>query len=152
MCESDLDEVVRLERNLFSDPWPAELFLQDIRGGESGFTVVGEWGGAIVCYGVSWQVRTEFHIANMAVRRESQNEGIGGWLLDEMLAEARNRRCRLATLEVRLSNERAIALYRSRNFREVAIRTGYYTDNGEDALVMLRDIESGDGENGGLVS
>jgi len=150
MRRSDLDAVLRLEKALFSDPWPREMFLHDF-GKEDASCLVGVEGEAPICYGIAWLVRREFHIANMAVRRERQGEGIGSLLLDGMLDEARNRGCDTATLEVRFSNDRAIGLYRSHGFREVAIRPRYYTDNGEDALVMLRELDPPAGETGGLV-
>jgi len=151
MIEGDLPEVVAIERSLFSDPWPEEMFLRDLEGGGRGHAVVGVEEGVLVCYGMAWCVGREFHIANMAVRRDRQGVGIGSFLLDAMLAEALRQRCTVATLEVRMSNARAIALYRSRRFREVAIRKSYYTDNGEDALVMLRELAAEGGAKGGLV-
>lgn len=150
MRPSDLDDVLRLEKELFSDPWPREMFLHDF-GEEDASCLVGEEGEALICYGIAWLVKREYHIANMAVRRARQGEGIGALLLDGMLDEARKRGCDTATLEVRFSNDRAIGLYRSRGFREVAIRPGYYTDNGEDALVMLRELDPPAGGTGGLV-
>jgi ribosomal-protein-alanine N-acetyltransferase len=92
----------------------------------------------------------EFHIANMAVRRDRQGVGIGRMLLDRVLADGARRGCRSATLEVRPSNRRALLLYRSRAFREVAIRRGYYR-NGEDALVMLRELGPASEKTSGLV-
>jgi ribosomal-protein-alanine N-acetyltransferase len=151
MNAADLAEVLAMERDLFSDPWPEEMFLQDIGEGSVGCAVVGEREDGIICYGVAWQVRREYHIANMAVRRGHHRRGIGAWLLDGMLEEARMRDCEIATLEVRFSNRAAIELYKSRGFREVAIRAGYYTDNGEDALVMLRELGEHSGDQGGVV-
>jgi ribosomal-protein-alanine N-acetyltransferase len=90
-------------------------------------------------------VRTEFHIANIAVRRDRHRRGIGKWLLERALAEGRRLGCILASLEVRRSNRGAIRLYESRNFRPIAIRKGYYVDNGEDAIVMVYDL-AGDPE------
>jgi len=105
----------------------------------------------LLAYGVAWFVRGELHIANMAVRQDRWGSGVGGALLDRFLTDGAERGCRLATLEVRVGNERAIELYRDRRFREVAIRKGYYVDNGEDALVMIRELEARRGGSGGLV-
>ncbi|MFH1679732.1 MAG: ribosomal protein S18-alanine N-acetyltransferase [Candidatus Eisenbacteria bacterium] len=139
MEEKDLPRVLVLERELFVDPWPRWVFLEEVRNRRGTFTVVGEEDGEIVCYGIVWVVRPEFHIANMAVRRDHQGGGLGKRLLDHVLEEGMRRGCAVATLEVRPSNPRAVGLYRSRAFREVAIRRGYYR-NGEDALVMLREL------------
>lgn len=151
MAMGDLPRIVELERDLFSDPWPEEMFRDDIDAEDLAHAVVGAAEDGIVAYGIGWFVGNEFHIANMAVRRDRQGQGIGGRLLDEMMEVAERNLCRVVTLEVRVSNEPAIRLYRSRGFREVAIRSGYYLDNGEDALVMLREVASATGETGGLV-
>ncbi|MFH1279378.1 MAG: ribosomal protein S18-alanine N-acetyltransferase [Candidatus Eisenbacteria bacterium] len=152
MTADDLPEIVALERELFSDPWPEAMFLADIEEEEAACAVVGSDGKTVVCYGIGWYVGDEFHIANMAVRPSRQGRGLGGVLLDEMLVDARRRGCLFATLEVRMSNEPAIRLYRSRAFREVAVRTAYYVDNGEDALIMLSDLSPSGEDSGGLVS
>jgi ribosomal-protein-alanine N-acetyltransferase len=154
MSEEDLPAVLAIERDLFPDPWPRWMFLEDIRGGEHGadraLAIVGEEAGEIACYGIVWRVGPEFHIANMAVRRRRQGAGVGKRLLDYVLEEGERWRCAVATLEVRPSNDRALRLYRSRAFREVAVRRGYYR-NGEDALVMLRELAGATEKNGGLV-
>ncbi|MBN1825585.1 MAG: ribosomal protein S18-alanine N-acetyltransferase [Candidatus Eisenbacteria bacterium] len=151
MEEEDLNAVAALERELFSDPWPREAFRYDIRERRASCTLVGTDEKGLVAYGVAWRVRGELHIANMAVRRDRWGRGIGGALLDRMLEDAVEVGCRIATLEVRVGNLRAIELYRNHGFREVAIRKGYYVDNGEDALVMLIDLGARPGESGGLV-
>jgi len=140
MEENDLPAILSMEKDLFPDPWPRWIFLEEVRDRSMSFATVGEENGEIVCYGIVWIVGAEFHIANMAVRRDRQGAGVGKRLLDRVLNEGRGRRCGVATLEVRPSNARAIGLYRSRAFREVAIRRGYYR-NGEDALVMLRELD-----------
>jgi ribosomal-protein-alanine N-acetyltransferase len=150
MREADLDLVAAIEEDLFPDPWPRRLFLEDIRDPGGALAVTGEDGSGLVCYAVAWQVGGEFHIANMAVRRDRQGVGIGRMLLDRVLADGARRGCRSATLEVRPSNRRALLLYRSRAFREVAIRRGYYR-NGEDALVMLRELGPASEKTSGLV-
>jgi len=151
MEEGDLEEVASLERVLFSDPWPRELFRRDLRESGASRSIVAADEEGVFAYGVAWYVGDEVHIANMAVRKNRWGRGIGGALLDRMLADAAERGCRLATLEVRVGNGRAIDLYRDRGFREVAIRKGYYVDNGEDALVMIREVDARPGVSGGLV-
>jgi len=151
MEEGDLEAVVALERALFSDPWPRDLFRRDLRESDTSRTLVATDEEGLLAYGVAWFVDEELHIANMAVRKNRWGRGVGGALLDRMLADAAERGCRLATLEVRVGNGRAIDLYRDRGFREVAIRKGYYVDNGEDALVMIREVDARPGVSGGLV-
>ncbi len=150
MREEDLPSVLEMERDLFPDPWPRWMFLEEMEQEDYSLAVVGEEEARIACYAIVWQVGPEFHIANMAVRRDRRGAGLGGKLLDHLLAEGSRRSCRIATLEVRPSNERALRLYRSRSFREVAIRRGYYR-NGEDALVMLVEFEGEAEGKSGLV-
>ena len=116
MREEDLSQVMIMERDLFSDPWPEEHFRKDIRDSSVAYAIAGEEKGTLVCYGIAWQVRQEFHIANMAVRKDRQRRGIGGILLDNMLEEGRKRGCGIATLEVRFSNREAIDLYKGRGY------------------------------------
>ena len=93
--------------------------------------------GIAVIFGV-------MHLLNFAVDPPLQGRGIGGFLMDWMLAEAARNGYRRVSLEVRASNESAIALYTSRGFRRVFVRKGYYTDNDEDALIMVCDLEAPD--------
>ena len=75
-------------------------------------------------------------ILTMAVARERWGQRIGAQLLDALIAEAARRGCTDVFLEVRVDNDRAQRLYRSRGFRQIGIRRGYYQPSGTDALVM----------------
>ena len=102
--------------------------------------MVGILQGSLVSYAIGWFVADELHIGNIAVSRELQGKGAGKELLEHLLDEAAERNISHATLEVRVSNVRAINLYRGYGFKGIALRRRYYTDNGEDALVMLAKI------------
>lgn len=82
----------------------------------------------------------EQHIMLIAVNSAWRRRGLGSRLLAELLAEGRERGCRLVTLEVRAGNHAAIALYRSFGFLVAGRRSKYYPDNGEDALILSRDL------------
>ena len=141
MREHDLDEVDRIERDLFSLPWSRASFLFEIADSKTSYAITATQNSNVVGYAVGWFVADELHIGNVAVARPSQGKGIGEALLENMLAEAEVRSTAYATLEVRVSNVRAIDLYRKHGFRGVAIRKRYYSDNGEDALVMMAEID-----------
>ena len=81
----------------------------------------------------------EAHITTFAVHPTWRRRGVGQHLLLRMLQLANDRRAREATLEVRLSNMPARRLYEKYGFRPVGIRPRYYSDNGEDALIMTTD-------------
>jgi ribosomal-protein-alanine N-acetyltransferase len=89
-------------------------------------------------------VADELHIGNIAVAPAVRRRGIGRRILEHCLDDARARGIEIATLEVRVSNDPAIALYEKLGFRPVAMRRGYYSDTGEDALVMMASFEVGE--------
>jgi ribosomal-protein-alanine N-acetyltransferase len=152
MSVADLDRVCELERELFTMPWPKTSFLYEVSGNDRAFPIVGVEDGEVVGYAIAWFVCDELHIGNVAVTGKMQGRGLGKLLLEHMLAEAGRREAAFATLEVRASNARAISLYRSHGFKGIAIRKNYYTDNKEDALIMMADIghNMGEAEKAGL--
>lgn len=140
MQEGDLDQVAAIERDLFTMPWSRSSFLFEISDSKTGYAVTALSSGTVVGYAVAWFVADELHIGNVAVARWAQGNGVGKILVEHLLSEAAGRETAFATLEVRASNARAINLYRRYGFRGIAIRKHYYSDNGEDALVMIADI------------
>jgi ribosomal-protein-alanine N-acetyltransferase len=136
MREVDLDEVLEIERDLFSLPWSRTSFLFEMSDSTTSYAIS-------VGYAVAWFVADELHIGNVAVVRSRQGGGIGRSLVGHLIKEALKREVRYATLEVRVGNVRAIKLYRGYGFRGIAIRKRYYANDGEDALVMLAEVGQG---------
>ncbi len=136
----DVDGVYAIECLVFPAPWSWASFKDEITDNASARSWVVEADDAVVAYLVSWHVVDELHIGNIAVAPERRSKGIGAALLEHALEDAVENGVALATLEVRMSNAPAIALYHKFGFREVAIRKGYYSDDGEDALVMLKNL------------
>jgi ribosomal-protein-alanine N-acetyltransferase len=85
---------------------------------------------------VAWLGAGEGHLGNLAVVPGARRRGVATALVEDLLREARTRDVEVVTLEVRVSNFAAQALYRRHGFRLAALRRGYYRDTGEDALVM----------------
>jgi len=137
MRTADLDEVAALERVVFPNPWPRVLFERDVVDDGINQTFVARKGRLLVGYLIGWLVVDELHIGNVAVLPAARRDGVATVMVRRALEIARGRGVVRATLEVRASNAAAIALYRKFGFNEVAIRRGYYTDDGEDAIVML---------------
>jgi ribosomal-protein-alanine N-acetyltransferase len=150
MLPGDLDRVVEIERESFAHPWSADLLGRELvhawstillacerRTGPDG--IEPELVHGFIVY---WLVHDELHILNIAVAPRSRRRGVARALLDEAEARGRAAGATLATLEVRKSNLAAIQLYRRRGYRQVSIRPNYYADEGEDAIVMLRDLGS----------
>lgn len=140
MSPDDIDEIWRLEQDLFTMPWSKASLLFEAGDHRNALSIVGLDENGIAGYAIGWFLRDEFHIGNVAVAREKQGRGAGKQLLEHMLREALARGTSIATLEVRASNVQAIALYRRYGFKGVAIRKRYYGDNGEDALVMFAEL------------
>lgn len=139
---SDVVEVAAMERAVFTDPWSADSFLAEVeRKPEVGYPIVLRSEGELLAYAVVWFISDEIHIGNIAVRPDRHGQGLGTLLMKHILGEGRRRAMSFATLEVRPSNEKALALYRRFGFQEVAIRKNYYRDDSEDALVLSHALD-----------
>jgi len=92
-----------------------------------------------------WTMVDEAHITTLATRRACRQQGIGERLLLQIIELAAKLRADVVTLEVRITNKQAQTLYEKYGFQKVGIRRAYYTDNGEDAIIMTTDsLNSGD--------
>jgi ribosomal-protein-alanine N-acetyltransferase len=86
-----------------------------------------------------WMMVDEAHITTLAIRNAYRRRGIGERLLIQIIEMAVQLNANVVTLEVRISNKQAQALYEKYGFQKVGIRKAYYTDNGEDAVLMTTD-------------
>jgi len=121
---------------------PAAIaFYRDRLGAPFLFEVPGQL--AFFDFGGIWLMVDEAHITTFAVDPAWRRQGIGERLLLALLDVAQARRAREATLEVRLSNVAARRLYEKYGFRPVGLRPNYYTDDGEDALIMTTEALDG---------
>jgi ribosomal-protein-alanine N-acetyltransferase len=144
MSRAHLPEVLAIERAVFSDPWSLPSFEHEVKGGPVSLCRVARlWPeGGVVGYFVAWCVEDELHLGNIAVAPAHQGQGIGQKLLDELFAAAEAAGGTVVTLEVRESNIAAQRLYLRNGFKPVALRRRYYPDNHEDAIVMMRNLET----------
>jgi ribosomal-protein-alanine N-acetyltransferase len=140
--EADLEEVLPIESALFSDPWPRQFFLEELRVPQS-LACVARHHGRMAGYLLAWRLEGEIHLGNLAVVAEYQRKGVGQALMNWLLERAREGGPGRITLEVRASNFPAQELYRRFGFQAIALRRGYYQDSGEDALVMMRELGDG---------
>ena len=136
MRVTDLPEVARLEKSLYTFPWSLGNFRDSITAGYDTWTVV--HGEALVGYAVLMIALDEAHLLNLAIATEWQNQGVGRAFLGHMLDVARGAGCQIVYLEVRPSNVQARHLYRTVGFQQIAIRPDYYPalDGREDALFL----------------
>jgi [ribosomal protein S18]-alanine N-acetyltransferase len=150
MGEADLDEVIRIEQSAGGLSWSRSLFAAELTDPDSRVWIVADAPAAhagdgrrrIVGYGGAILLTDEAHIANVAVLPDQRRSGIGARLVSALLEESRARGATAATLEVRTGNIAARALYRRLGFVPVGTRPAYYTDTGEDAIIMwLHDLQ-----------
>ena len=140
MTHEDLSMVSDIERRSYEFPWSHGVFRDCLLAGYQ--TIVLVRGDAVAGYGVLSVAAGEAHILNICVEPDYRSRGYGEKLLDEMLFRARAATVRQIFLEVRPSNERAIALYRKKGFHQVANRPAYYQaqEGREDAAVLVKKL------------
>jgi [ribosomal protein S18]-alanine N-acetyltransferase len=136
MREQDLDEVLAIERAIYTHPWTRGNFADSLRAGYE--CRVLRLGGELLGYFVLMVAAGEAHLLNLSIAAAHQRSGHGSGLLGEAMGLARSQGARSLFLEVRPSNSAAQALYTRFGFRKIAVRRGYYPAHAgrEDALVL----------------
>lgn len=135
MEERDIESVHAIEVQNFSAPWTKKDFLESISQ-TMGLYLVAEQDTKIVGYCGLWGVIDEGQINNVAVSKEHQGRGIGKRLVAMLIKKGRESGLKAFTLEVRVSNEAAIHVYKALGFEEVGVRKNFYIAPKEDALIM----------------
>jgi len=136
MRMEDVAAVHEIERLSFRTPWPAYAFEQELRGNRLARYVVARAGDSIVGFAGVWLMVDDAHITTFGVHPDWRRQGIGRQLMLNVSELSIAIGARRMTLEVRVSNVAAQALYRAFGFEIAGRRPRYYTDDGEDALVM----------------
>jgi len=155
MRRRHLRGVLRIEQQVYPRPWTFGLFLGEISQRASRVYLVARVGPEVVGYAGMFRAVDDGHITTVAVDPAWQRHGVATRMLLALARAALERGCRNLTLEVRMSNSGAQALYQRFGFVPAGVRKGYYPETGEDALVMwandvdtelyaarLREIES----------
>lgn len=143
MLASDLDAVQRIAAACFPVPWTRAEFEKELTRSHAVLRVLRPSLQASVCaFANYWHVADELQVMNIATLPELRRQGHASALLADLLQTARERSVQSVTLEVRRSNAAARALYRRFGFEEQGVRQHYYSDNGEDAVVMHRVLQS----------
>lgn len=143
----DLVPVESIEHRCFEDPWSGEALFGELVADRMRLSLVAERGGVVVGYLMAWRVLDQVHVLNIAVDPDAQRLGVGRLLLLTAVRDGAARGQREITLEVRAGNAGARAFYRRYGFAETGLRPRYYSDNGEDAVVMtalLADVLAAD--------
>lgn len=137
--ERHLDGIIEIENDCFSPPWTRDAYKSEINRDVSEYVIL-EQDGIVVGYGGFRQAFDGADITNIAVRKEFRNMGLGKLIMRELTERAKKRNVRSLTLEVRVGNMGARALYEKSGFVSLGVRPGFYQD-GEDALIMEKHIE-----------
>ncbi|MBR1971132.1 MAG: ribosomal protein S18-alanine N-acetyltransferase [Clostridia bacterium] len=128
-----------LETAIFKDPWSKNAIIDSIKSPLFHGEVLLDEKGDIIAYYGFYSIIPETHIANLAVREDKRGLGLGNVILERLLSQAIMLGNSEFTLEVRPSNEKAIALYKKYGFKVEGRRRNYYGD-GEDALIMWKRL------------
>ena len=136
LAYSDLPAVISIERRSFPSPWSLAMFVLELSK-PSGICLAATEGDELLGYLVCSRYDQVWHLMNVAVAPERRRSGVARGLIAKLLEEGGGRLP--FTLEVRVSNRPAIAMYEKLGFRAAGVRPRYYRDNGEDALIMWLD-------------
>jgi ribosomal-protein-alanine N-acetyltransferase len=157
MREADVNTVQEIEREIFATPWPRNAYYRELASRASAHYVILRHEGmvegielpkhfrspdldpTIVGYGGMWRMYDEAHVTTIGVRRDLQHHGYGRILFAGLVQASYDMGAKWITLEVRTTNDNAMKMYEGFAFKVIGRRKGYYTDNGEDAIVMWSD-------------
>ena len=143
MSLADLDEVVGIERQVYSHPWTPGNFADALNAGYPGWTLREQ--GCLLAYCLVMNAPDEVHLLNLSVATSWQGRGLAQRLLAEVERHAAAQGCQAVLLEVRVSNDRARRLYQWLGYEKIGLRRGYYPSvlGREDAVVMRKAIVAG---------
>lgn len=138
MDKTHIREVMEIDKKCFPDPWSEKSFIDEMENENTVYLVA--YDDMVLGYAGMWCVFENADITNIAVSPDARRKGIGASLVAELIRYAEEKNADNIRLEVRNSNIAAISLYKKCGFTQVGIRKKYYSDNGEDALIMERKI------------
>jgi ribosomal-protein-alanine N-acetyltransferase len=141
MTIADIDQVYKMEHDLFPNPWPKSFFESDLQR-SSTIALVIEYDGQVIAYALANCYDVELHVTNIAVDARFQRKGQAARLMDDLERNASERGCTHAYLEVRITNSGAIELYKKIGYTIAYTRSKYYID-GDDAYVMQKSLDQG---------
>lgn len=136
---TDIAPALEIEHQSFPTPWSSAMFVLELSKASS-ICLAATDDDILIGYLIAARYAQVWHVMNVSVDPANRRAGVGSSLMRELLRLADGDRTHY-TLEVRVSNEAAIAMYKRSGFRAAGTRPGYYTDNREDALIMWRSTD-----------
>lgn len=138
MTKEDAPAAAAIEQTLPGRPWSEQAFRESLDCREAYFLAAEAENGDLAGYCGCYMTLDDAEIVDVAVAQTYRRRGIGGELLDRMIADLDARGLHVIVLEVRSGNEAAIRLYEGRGFTGIGVRKNFYENPREDALVMQR--------------
>jgi ribosomal-protein-alanine acetyltransferase len=140
MDVDDLERIVELEKDLFTSPWNKDDFIYELNENPFSYNYV-LLENEIIGYIGLWINYDNASITTIGVDKRYQGRGYSEVLMDQVIDLVNENKCINMSLEVRVSNNKAIHLYEKYGFKKVALRKNYYQDNHEDAYLMIKEME-----------
>ena len=140
----DLDEVMSIEDTSFIAPWKKEEFVNEFKSNQFANIFVVETNvdhttKKIIGFYDYWVTFDSATIAQIAIDPAYQRQHLGSLLMEEIIKDARAKKVRTMTLEVRKNNEKAVKLYQKFGFKQTLVKEKYYS-NGDDAIYMIKEL------------
>jgi ribosomal-protein-alanine N-acetyltransferase len=136
---ADIADALEIEQRSFPTPWSSAMFVLELSKSGSVCLAATE-DDRLIGYLVASRYARVWHVMNVSVDPVSRRHGVATAMMHELFRLADGERTHY-TLEVRVSNAGAIAMYERSGFRAAGVRPGYYADNREDALIMWRSTD-----------
>lgn len=137
MTHEHIERVMEIENASFAIPWTRKS-LEGELDDPMKLYYVALVDGVVAGYGGMWHIITEGHITNIAVDQKYRDQGMGTAIVQKLIAVGEEKEMLGITLEVRVSNEKALHIYKKCGFVLSGIRKEYYDDNKEDAYIMWK--------------
>ncbi|MGH2736667.1 MAG: ribosomal protein S18-alanine N-acetyltransferase [Actinomycetota bacterium] len=137
MRRRHLRRVMSIESRVYPRPWSATLFLSEMTQKSTRFYLVAKREGIVIGYAGMMYTGREAHVTNIAVDPDVHQRKVGSRLLLALIIEAVAKGSETVSLEVRVTNNNAQAMYQKFGFSVAGVRKGYYVETHEDALVMV---------------
>ena len=140
MCSSDIEQLSALEKECFTIPWSEASFRQELDN-KLAYYLIARDADKVIGYCGVWFVAGEGQITNIAVHPEYRRKHVASGILEGIISHAKQTGISVLSLEVRVSNTSAQALYKKYGFTPVGSRKSYYADNNEDAIIMAVNLQ-----------
>lgn len=137
MTHKDIDDILQIEELCYgAHHWSHDAFITELNNKISSYHTILNKENKCVGYMGIWKIMDEAHVTNLSVHPDYQNKKLAHRLLLASIDECYKEKIKYITLEVRVSNKKAIGLYEKFGFKSLGLRKKYYQDNNEDAIIM----------------